>query len=330
MHKPILALTYDQIDHWIASLQADLARQRFTCAIGVLRGGAPLALMVSHAVGVPTAFLRYERSTRAVTWDSSIPLPAAGSRVLLCEDIAGAGNTLDDCIVFLRAHGLVVSTLAVGFDDLSRIRPDYGLDARGSFLLFPWERHAYTDRYRAAWQATQAGTRGAIGEDHDFAAYAFDLDGILLPDVAPQHYETDLAAALAERDALLPFDRLPPVDFTRVKAIVTGRPEMDRSRTHAWLVRHGFDAPRLIMRQPASHGDHPQEVAAHKARAALDMSCTHFVESDPVQAIHIAQFAPLLRVVWWDAGAGTGKLVSAHRWEAVEPAPEFDLGQPVA
>ncbi|WP_206950985.1 phosphoribosyltransferase family protein [Trinickia acidisoli] len=315
MHKPILALTYDQIDQWIASLQPDLAGEGLACAVGILRGGAPLALMVSHAVGVPAAFLRYERATRTVAWDSSIAMPLAGSKVLLCEDIAGAGNTLDDCMAFLRAHGLEVITLAAGFDDLSRIRPDYGIDARGYFVLFPWERHAYTDPYREAWQRTRAGTRGAIGEDHEFAVYAVDLDGILLPDVAPEHYEADLAAALAERDALLPFDRLPGIDFACAKAIVTGRPEIDRARTQAWLTRHGFDRPRLVMRDPARHGDRPHEVAAHKAQAAVELSCTHFVESDPVQAIHIAQFAPLLRVVWWNAADGTGKLVSAHRWE---------------
>lgn len=322
MQKPILALTYDQIDQWIASLQPELAGEGFACAVGILRGGGPLALMVSHAVGAPAAFLRYERATRAVKWDSSIPLPAVGSKVLLCEDIAGAGNTLDDCIAFLRAHGLQVKTLAAGFDDLSRIRPDYGVDARGYFVLFPWERHAYTDAYRDAWRRTGAGTHGRIGEDHEFAVYAIDLDGILLPDVPPAHYDADLEAALAERDALVPFERLPDIDFERAKAIVTGRPEIDRSRTADWLVRHGFDCPRLVMRDPSRHGDRPHEVASYKAQAALALACTHFVESDPVQALHIARFAPLLRVIWWDAAQGVGQLVSSHRWGvgAVESA----------
>lgn len=314
MNKPVLALTYDQIDQWIASLQPDLAGERFACAIGVLRGGGPLALMVSHGIGVPAAFLRYDRSTRVVTWDSSIPIPPPGSKVLVCEDIAGAGNTLDDCIAFLRRHGLELKTLVAGFDDLSRIRPDYGIDARGYFVLFPWERHAYTDAYRDAWRQTSAGTEGAIAEDHEFATYAIDLDGILLPDVPSSRYEADLAAALAERDALLPFERLPGIDFERAKAIVTGRPEMDRARTAAWLARHGFDAPRLVMRDPSRHGDAPHQVAAHKAQAALALSCTHFVESDPVQAIHIARFAPLMRVIWWNADDGAGHLVSSHRW----------------
>lgn len=314
MDKPVLPLTYDQIDHWIASLQPELARENFACAIGILRGGVLPAVLVSHATGITPAFLRYERATRTVAWDSSIPLPARGSKVLICEDIAGAGHTLADCIAFLREQGLLVKTMTVAFDDLSRTRPDYGMDGRGYFPLFPWERHAYTDGHRARWRETKAGTLGPIGEDHEFAVYAIDLDGILLPDVPPHRYEADLEAALRERDELAPYTHLPVVDWQRTKAIVTGRPEMDRARTARWLDRHGRDGPQLVMRDPATHADMPEQVAAHKAQAAVRLACTHFIESDPVQAIFIARHAPLLRVVWWDAGRGAGMLIASHQW----------------
>ncbi len=183
--------------------------ERFTLAIGILRGGAPLALMVSHAVGTPVAFLRYDRQTRTVAWDSTLPMPPAGSKVLLCEDIAGRGFTLTDCIAFLQQHGLDVRTLTGAVDDLSRTQPDYAIDARGYFALFPWERQAYTERYRDDWERVEAGAAPAMADDHEYATYAIDLDGILLPDVPLARYDEDLAAALAERDALLPFDVLP-------------------------------------------------------------------------------------------------------------------------
>ena len=137
MNKPVLPLTYEQLDHWIESLQPALLAERFTMAIGILRGGAPLALMVSHAAGTPVAFLRYDRQSRTVAWDSTLPIPPAGSKVLLCEDIAGRGFTLTDCIAFLQQHGLDVKTLTAAVDDLSRMQPDYAIDARGYFALFP-------------------------------------------------------------------------------------------------------------------------------------------------------------------------------------------------
>ena len=314
MNKPVLPLTYEQLDHWIESLQPALLAERFTMALGILRGGAPLALMVSHAVGVPVAFLRYDRLTRSVAWDSTLPVPPAGSKVLLCEDIAGRGFTLVDCIAFLQAHGLEVRTLTGAVDDLSRTQPDYAIDARGYFALFPWERQAYTERYRDDWARVEAGAAPAMANDHEYAAYAIDLDGILLPDVPLARYDEDLAAALAERDALLPFEVLPGIDLQQVRTIITGRPEMDRARTEAWLARHGFAHLQLVMRTPGRHDDSPAGAAAHKASAALRAGVTHFVESDPLQALLIAQQAPLLRVIWWDALTRTGMLVGARAW----------------
>ncbi|CAN7401981.1 phosphoribosyltransferase [Trinickia sp. LjRoot230] len=316
-NQPILPITYDQIDQWIASLQPVLAREGFACVVGILRGGTLPATLVSHATGVVPAFLRYQRATRTVSWDASIPLPAKGSKVLLCEDFAGSGHTLADCVAYLREHGLVVKTLTVVFDDLSRSRPDYGIDCCGYRPLLPWERHVHTQEHQARWRSTQAGSLGPVGEDHEFAVYAIDLDGILLPDVPPHRYEADLEAALKERDLLAPYQHLPDVDFARTKAIVTGRPEIDRPRTSDWLRRHGYGGLCLMMRDPATHGELPEQVAAHKAQAAVTLACTHFIESDPVQAIFIAQHAPQLRVVWWDAARRAGKLIASHAWQTL-------------
>lgn len=317
LNKPVLPVTYEQMDRWVASIQPTLLEEAFSSIIGILRGGAPLALMVSHATGVELAFLRYYRADRSVTWDSSVPLPPPGSKVLLCEDIAGTGHTLKDCVAFLQQRGLNVRIFTVGFDDLSGIRPDYGLDGRGYFLQFPWERQAVTRAYRDRWNATGGGCTGRMAHDHDYDVYAIDLDGILLPDIPLQRYATDLSAALDERDRLEPFKQLPPLG--RVKAIITGRPEMDRLRTQAWLSQHGHDGTPLIMRDTRSCNDSPEQVALYKARACVQLGCTHFVESDPTQAILIAQQAPLLRVIWWDAGCGRGRLIGAADWKHGAP-----------
>ncbi|BCF90324.1 MULTISPECIES: phosphoribosyltransferase [Paraburkholderia] len=314
MKKPVLPLTYEQLDHWIESLQPALLEERFAAAVGILRGGAPLALMASHTIGVPVAFLSYDRRARHVTWDSAQPLPPAGSKVLLCEDIAGRGFTLVDCIAFLEQHGLIVKTLTAAFDEISRIRPDFANDASGFFALFPWERQAYTDDYREDWLKVESGTAGRMADDHEYATYAIDLDGILLPDVPLSRYDEDLAAALNERDALLPYEVLPDVDLQKVRAVITGRPRADLERTRAWLERHGFGHLELVMRTPDAHDETPEGAAAHKAAAALSSGVTHFIESDPVQALFIAKLAPLLRVIWWDALKHKGTLISASAW----------------
>lgn len=315
MDKPLLTLTYDQLDQWIESLQPALLAESFTASIGILRGGAPLALMVSHAIGVPVAFVGYERQARKVSWQSATPMPPPGSKVLLCEDIAGRGFTLADSKAFLERHGLVVRTLTGAFDDISRLRPDYANDARGYFTIFPWERQAYTAGYRADWERMASGAADRMAEDHEYAAYAIDLDGILLPDVPLSRYDHDLASALRERDALLPFEVLPTRRLKNVRAVITGRPDIDRDRTEAWLRRHGFDHLDLVMR-PRDQDDSPASTAAYKAAAARRCGVTHFIESDPVQALLIAKEEPLLRVVWWDAANRSGMLINTVGWNA--------------
>ncbi|WP_394839441.1 phosphoribosyltransferase domain-containing protein [Pendulispora rubella] len=313
--RPTLALTYEHFDRWIESLQPALLAERFTMVIGILRGGAPLALMASHATGAPVAFLRYERQTRAVAWDSTLPLPPAGSKVLLCEDIAGYGFTLRDCLAFLQQQGLVIKTLTGVVDDRSATQPDFAIDARGYAPLLPWERQARTELHRADWSLAANGYGGKMREDHEYATYAIDLDGILLPDVPKARYEEDLEAALSERDELLPFDVFPHIDLASVRLIITGRPEIDRARTEAWLARHGFSHMQIEMRVMDLHDETPSGAAAHKAAAALRRGITHFIESEAVQALQIAQLAPLLRVIWWDPYTQTGALVGAHAWK---------------
>ena len=315
MDKPISVLTYEQLDRWILSLQHVLAAEEFFCVIGILRGGAPLALMVSHAIGVQVAFLRYERASRTVKWDSSLPLPSPSSKVLLCEDIAGSGDTLADCTAFLKGHGLTIKTLTAAYDELSRVRPDYGIDAVGYFASFPWERHAYTDAYRADWTRTKAGRHGELLQDNEYMAMAIDLDGILLPDLPPPNDLADIELALQESEDASPFLALPDVELDKVRAVVTGRPGHYCPRTEEWLTKRGLGRIPLVTRDPTRHSPDIVGTVMHKAEAALRLRCTMFIESDLEQAILISERAPLLSVVWWDVANRQGKLVGAHTWE---------------
>lgn len=314
MDKPVAVLTYEHLDLWIASLQPTLMAEEFTCVIGILRGGAPLALMVSHAVGIPVIFLRYERATRKVMWDSALPIPPAGSKILLCEDIAGCGFTMTDCMTFLSDHGLRTRTLTAAYDNMSKVRPDYGIDAIGYFASFPWERHAYTDDYRADWQRTQAGRLGDLKEDHTYTTVAIGLDGVLLPDVS-ERYAADLEATLQERDDTLPFSVLPDIEMDKVRTVITGRPECERDRTEKWLAKLGFKGIPVAMRDPARHPEGVAGTVSHKTETALRFKCTMFIESDLQQAVLIAERAPLLGVVWWDVAAKQGKLVGVQSWK---------------
>ncbi len=52
-------------------------------------------------------------------------------------------------------------------------------------------------------------------------------------------------------------------------------------------------------------------VARYKAEAATRWGCTHFIESEPEQAIRIAAHAPHLVVSWWSPAEARHWIVGA-------------------
>ena len=92
--------------------------------------------------------------------------------------------------------------------------------------------------------------------------------------------------------------------------IITGRPQMDRERTRAWLDANGYAGIAVQHRDPDVHGHDDVSVAYHKAVTAERLGITDFLESCPRQAILISTRVPQIRVYWWRGGEPV--LVSAH------------------
>jgi hypothetical protein len=300
MTRTALAFDYstvaDSIDQWVPEWR----QLGFSGVVAVARGGLIAGVMAATALSLPLYALQYRRSSRAVSWFSRAT-PAPGDRLLLIDDIAGSGSTLIDCRDFLAAD-FAVELCALVSDDLSRIAPRWSVrlpDGRRAW--FPWEREAIT----AAFAQTD---NQPSAPEYRYASWAIDLDGVLLPDLPDEHYANDLSATLARRDTLAPGNPLPPLDLARV-TIITGRPEMDRQRTRAWLDRHGFKGP-LVMRDTQRFA--VELTAEYKAFELHAGGHTHFLESCPRQAIRIARSAPVAKVYWW-VGDGSAYLVRASQ-----------------
>ncbi len=65
----------------------------------------------------------------------------------------------------------------------------------------------------------------------------------------------------------------------------------------------------------------PLMVARYKAETATRIGCTHFVESEPQQAILIAALAPHLIVTWWSPERGRPFTVGAAPGAGALPQP---------
>lgn len=280
-YSRVEAAVFDHVPQW--------RKHGFDAIVAIARGGLAPAVMASTALSLPLFALSYQRAARQVSWFTA-QTPAKGARILLVEDIAGRGTTLVDCHKFLAAQGYETRTFTLAYDAESRMQPDYGVKLPpGMRAWFPWERESITPAFAATGNQP-------LQPEHEYASWAIDLDGILLADLPPHLYDSNLAGTLAQRDGLPPSKVLPSMDLSAL-TIITGRPEQDRSRTQAWLDRHGFRG-ELVMRDESLHT--AAQTARHKAMAILARNHTHFIESEAAQALEIARQAPVARIFWWN------------------------------
>jgi len=294
-------ISYDAAERMIAALLDRAEAWQPQAVVGIARGGLVPATMAASLLALPLAIVGWERRGDPIDW---IGPPPPASRVLLVDDCCATGLTMRAAEALLHGHGIACLTMTITHDpDTSACVPDLSHPMRDLFR-FPWERGEATPAARRL-RATGAPADRA----YEQAFVGLDLDGVFLPDIPKAEYERDLAAALQRRHGLLAFARLPRFDSSRA-VVITGRPDCDRAHTLEWLARSGHDGLPLELR-PQSVADDPDAVARFKAETATRWGCTHFVESDPEQAIRIAASAPHLIVSWWRAEEARGWLLGA-------------------
>lgn len=271
--------SYQDVENIALHHRREVMACRYDAVVGLARGGLYLATMLSQMTGIAHATAYYDRATGTAHLHN-LP-PHRPMRLLLAEDVAGKGHTLERVRHTLEQRGANVDLMVICWDDLSRHVPDYyGVKlAAGERYLFPWER-------------SQLAPTSPDRTGHDDLAgwlTAFDLDGVFLEDIPVDLYASDLQAALAARDRL---PALPPhPDWRDGGLIISGRLESDRARTEAWLARHGLAPSRVLLRPSL---DIP--AAEFKRRMLIELGVTEYIESEPAQAEHIASLPHV--VVW--------------------------------
>ncbi|HEY6431288.1 MAG TPA: phosphoribosyltransferase, partial [Acetobacteraceae bacterium] len=268
---------------------------------GIARGGLVPASMAAGLLALPLAMLTCDRRTRVAEW---LGPPPDGRRVLLIDDCCATGETMAAALTVLRDEGRETLTLTLVHDpETTAFVPDLSHPMRELFR-FPWERGEATPAARAL-RAT-----GAAADRRTEAPFVgLDLDGVFVPDIPRAEYTADVVAALAQRHVLEPFATVPM--FVPQRAVViTGRYHGDRERTIEW-VRRWLHTDLPVECRPPGLADDIASVTRYKAETAARWGCTHFIESDPEQAIRIAAAAPHLLVSWWSAADERSWLIGA-------------------
>jgi hypothetical protein len=89
----------------------------------------------------------------------------------------------------------------------------------------------------------------------------FDIDGVLADPTHRQHHVSTrpkdwdaFFAAVGDDDVLVAGrDRLHALSAEHEVVLLSGRPESTRADTEAWLVRHGIEVSRLVLRADSDH-----------------------------------------------------------------------------
>lgn len=292
-------ISYNQAELMVGSLLDSIAVWQPNAVAAIVRGGLIPGTMASCTLAVPLFMINWTRETNVTHWIGS---PPDGGRLLLVDDCCATGQTMTSVKAALHSQGYDCATMTIVHDpETTSYVPDYSHPMTELFR-FPWERGEATPasrRLRATGAAADRATERPF--------YGLDLDGVFLPDLPRSDYVTDLAAAISRRHDLSLYPVLP--HFAPERAVViTGRPEVDRVLTTNWLTRWGFEHLTLECRPP-DVADNVSSVALYKAKTATRWGCTHFIESDPEQAIRIAAYAPHLVVNWWSAAEARAWMV---------------------
>lgn len=315
--RPTFLYDFNQIEQWIYSLKPDLEKENIGLIIGILRGGAYPALMISHMTDIPVTFLKFDRKTNQANWDN----PAAdsllrntikeGKQVLLCEDIAGSGFTLLNSYNFIKEYSIDPIILTLVHDEKSRMVPKYSKYIPEVRWLLPWERHTVNNDYQQRWE--NALDQHVI-KDADYHYVGLDLDGIFCEDVPDYLYNYNLEQALLLRGNLLPFNNYPEYNPEK-SIIVTARPNVDYTVTHEWLVKHEIPFKKLILRDTDKYpytSNNVYNSARFKADICLEQYLLEFYESDPQQAILMAAMVPHVKIIQWNHNTGTGYIINSR------------------
>jgi hypoxanthine phosphoribosyltransferase len=147
---PVYFYGYDDIETFCLSKREQLVQENIGLILGILRGGAIPALMLSQMLGLPVDFVHYDRREAKAeinnekVFDLVDACVKEGKRILLVDDVAGVGYTLANCYEYLlalvRDESLIrVLTLVHHVD--SRTAADHYKDCSSVRAVLPWERY---------------------------------------------------------------------------------------------------------------------------------------------------------------------------------------------
>lgn len=251
-------VSMNELDRVCAGFAGKLPKD-IRAVAGVPRSGVLAAAMMANHLHLPLIPIEACLGDDVQPYRpvKSRPLRAIEGKVLIVDDAVSSGKTLKE----LRGRIKVPHYLA---SPLSTIRGREHVAEFGKLVgtpqVFQWNWLAvnYTEQF------------------------LFDMDGVIVEDWQGGAWKKNRRAY----DYHLTNGKPLYLPRRKILAVVTGRSELVRKETEAWLARHGVEYGELVMRADDDRRDHSVFKAEVYQRFSAALC---FVESSEVQAAAIAQ-----------------------------------------
>jgi hypoxanthine phosphoribosyltransferase len=147
---PAYHYAYNDIETFCLSKRERLIQDGVGLILGILRGGAIPALMLSQMLAIPVDFVYYNRREARAEIKSESAFESIdccikeGKKILLVDDVAGTGYTLINCFDYLLDYvkdESLVKVLTLVHHNKSRAKPNYFKDCSSHHAVLPWERY---------------------------------------------------------------------------------------------------------------------------------------------------------------------------------------------
>lgn len=292
-NHPRQYVDYNRVYDIIIGFEPQFRAHAPEMVLGILRGGAIPAAMVSQRLALPVEFIAFHRANPIPELPSKLQL--AQKKVLLIDDFSSSGETFKSVVKMLKELGANPVTCALYHDPKrTSFIPDISHPAE-NFIVFPWERMDLSQESQEIIKMKNG--KVAMSDQKEFIG--IDLDGVLVKDIRRKWYaKHPIGSILNLRDRYLLADPLPNWKPHQA-AVITGRPMEDFTRTREWLNKNNLNELSLFCRDTKLHGASLTEMANHKASHIHRMGITTFYESDLRQALIIAESCPYTDVIWW-------------------------------
>lgn len=137
-------LTWGEFDRQVQLLaRAASAKFKPEAVIGLVHGGVFVGGAIASALKVEFFPVRVtERSreaSRNETARDDVPLELAGKRVLIVDDVASSGDTIEFAIRLAKNAGVKATKSAALIARPGRFEPDFAAITSDDFFVFPWD-----------------------------------------------------------------------------------------------------------------------------------------------------------------------------------------------